>query len=69
MLIKRKFSGQVLAEYFLLYGTLRTVIEWLRSDSLMIGNFKVSMILSIILAVISIVFIIYNIFSQKQIEE
>ena len=68
MLIKRKFSGQLIAEYFLLYGILRTFIEWLRVDSLMIGNFKVSMILSIILVVISLIFIIYNLFNKKKCE-
>ena len=68
MLIKRKFSGQVIAEYFLLYGILRTGIEWLRADSLMVGNLKVSMILSILLVVISLVFILCNVFKKKECE-
>lgn len=61
MIIKRKFPGETTAIYFLLYGILRTYIEWLRADSLMIGNFKVSMILSIILAAGSLIFMICNI--------
>lgn len=68
MLIKRKFAGQVVAEYFLLYGLLRSWIEWLRADSLMIVNLKVSMLLSIILAVSSIGFIIYNILVERKLK-
>jgi len=69
MLIRRKFSGQVIAEYFFLYGILRTAIEWLRVDSLMIGNIKISMILSIVLLVAASIFIIYNIFRKKDVEK
>lgn len=68
MLAKRKFSGQNIATYFLLYGALRTGIEWLRTDSLMIGNFKISMLLSILLAIGAILFIIYNLFRKKESE-
>lgn len=58
MLIKRKFSGQIIASYFLLYGALRTFIEYLRTDSLMIGTVKVSLVLSLVLMVSSIIFMI-----------
>jgi len=68
MALKRKFKGQILSMYFLLYGILRTCIEWLRADSLMIGNFKVSMILSIILSFASLIFIIYSILKKKKCE-
>lgn len=66
MLLKRKFSGEITAVYFLFYGILRAFIENLRVDSLMIGNVKVSMILSIVLAVLSSIFIIYNIIKEKK---
>jgi len=69
MLIKRKFSGQVISVYFLLYGILRTFIEWIRADSLMIGNFKISMVVSILLVCISLIFILYNVLKKKEIEE
>ena len=36
----------------LLYGIARSIIEELRTDSLMLGNFRISQILSIILSVI-----------------
>lgn len=60
MKLKRKFSGEVVAAYFGLYGILRSLVEWLRADSLMLGNIKVSLLLSIILVICSIVFIVRN---------
>ena len=60
MKLNRKFPGEVVAVYFGLYGLLRTGIEWLRADSLMLGNIKFSMLLSIILAISSVIFIIKN---------
>jgi phosphatidylglycerol:prolipoprotein diacylglycerol transferase len=60
MKLKRKFSGEVVAVYFGLYGILRSLVEWLRADSLMLGNIKVSLLLSIILVICSIVFIVRN---------
>ena len=60
MKLKRKFSGEVVAVYFGLYGILRSLVEWLRADSLMLGNIKVSLLLSIILVICSIAFIVRN---------
>ncbi len=48
---KRKFSGQVVLMYCVWYGFGRTFIELLRTDSLMIGNIKVSALLSFLLCV------------------
>lgn len=48
---KRKFSGQIALAYCVWYGFGRAIIESLRTDSLMIGPFKVSMLLSIALCV------------------
>ena len=44
---KRKYEGQKLAWYFILYGVLRFGIEYLRADSLYLGSIKISMIVSI----------------------
>lgn len=44
---KRKFSGQVALIYCVWYGFGRAIIECLRTDSLMIGPFKVSFLVSI----------------------
>ena len=41
---KRKYSGELTLLYFLMYGIIRTVIEGLRADSLMIGNLRVSQV-------------------------
>ena len=45
---KRKFEGQIFYLYFILYGFSRMLLEGLRQDSLWIGNFRVSQILSLI---------------------
>lgn len=43
---KRKYEGQKLSWYFILYGILRFGIEYLRADSLYLGNVKISMLVS-----------------------
>lgn len=50
---RRKFSGQVFFTYLMVYGFIRFFIEGLRADSLMLGNFRVSQLLSFILFVIA----------------
>ncbi len=52
---KKKFDGQMFVTYLIGYGIGRTLIEGLRTDSLMIGSFRVSQLLSLILVVIGIV--------------
>ena len=49
---KRKYNGEVLIWYFSWYGLGRTFIELLRTDSLMIGNVRVSAMLSFLLFLI-----------------
>ena len=55
---KRKFSGEVFLMYLGWYGFGRAIIETLRTDSLMIGPFKVSLLLGILLCVASITAIV-----------
>lgn len=56
---KRKFKGQIVFTYLILYSIERFFVEGLRVDSLMIGNLKVSQMLSVIIfAVASIFYII-----------
>jgi len=43
---KRKYEGQKLSWYFILYGALRFGIEYLRTDSLYLGSIKISMLVS-----------------------
>ena len=49
---KRKFKGQVLYLYAILYGLARAVIEGLRTDSLMLANFRISQVLSVFFVII-----------------
>ena len=51
---KRKFSGQIFLMYGAWYGFGRAFIELLRTDSLMIGNIKVSSLLSFALCITAI---------------
>ena len=54
----RKFEGQILLSYCLLYSFVRAIIEGLRTDSLMWYNFRISQILSILIFVVSLVILI-----------
>lgn len=51
----RKFDGQVFLSYLIWYGSERFVVEGLRTDSLMIGNIRVSQALSAVLVVTAVI--------------
>lgn len=57
---KRRYDGQLIIIYFFLYGIGRAWIEGLRTDSLYIGGtgIRVSQVLSLALAVISLIVLI-----------
>lgn len=55
---KRKFSGETFLMYCAWYGFGRGFIEILRTDSLMIGNIKVSCLLAFVLCIASVTTII-----------
>ncbi len=62
----RKYDGQILLMYLAWYGAERFIVEGLRTDSLMIGNFRVSQLLSLIIFVTSIILqIIFFILRKK----
>lgn len=46
---KRKYKGQITLIYLILYSFARTIIESLRTDSLMLGDLRISQILSLII--------------------
>jgi len=46
---KRKFPGQLTYVYFMGYGLARAIIEGLRTDSLMLGNIRISQLVSMFL--------------------
>ena len=52
---KRKFSGQIACLYFIGYAFIRFWVEGLRTDSLMLGNIRISQLISIIIFIIGIV--------------
>lgn len=54
----RKYSGQITVWYFTLYSFIRFFIEGLRSDSLVIGNIRISQIVSGVIFIFAIVFMI-----------
>ena len=55
---KRRFSGEPALMYCVWYGFGRGIIELLRTDSLMLGNIKVSSLLSFILCVAGLTLLI-----------
>lgn len=63
----RKYDGQVFLMYLVWYGAERTVVEGLRTDSLMtpILNLRVSQVLSAVLVLIGLVFLIINFIRKK----
>jgi len=63
---KRKFRGQITYIYIILYSFARIFIEGLRIDSLMLYNFKISQILSIILFVTFCAILIYKVINYRK---
>ncbi|RKX52703.1 MAG: prolipoprotein diacylglyceryl transferase [Thermotoga sp.] len=55
----RKGFGEVTALYLILYSIGRFFIEGLRVDSLMLGNYRVAKIISLVFIVIGIILLIY----------
>ena len=64
-LIKRR-KGILTYSYFIWYGIGRLFIEGLRTDSLYLGSFRISQIVSLLLIVIGIILIIVNIIKGKK---
>ncbi len=56
---KRKFYGEHLVKYMMLYSVGRFFIEGMRTDSLMFGSFRVAQLLSLLLIVAGAIFIYY----------
>lgn len=56
----RHFSGEIALMYCAWYGFGRAFIELLRTDSLMIGNMKVSFLLSLLICVAAIIILVVS---------
>lgn len=54
----QKYNGQVFFLYLIWYGVERFVVEGMRTDSLMIGSFRVSQIVAIVSALAGVVLLI-----------
>ncbi len=66
---KKKVEGEVLFLYLMLYGIGRAFIEGLRTDSLYLGSFRVSQLLSVVLLLIGLLLFIYRRVKSKAAED
>lgn len=57
---KKKFDGEVGLIYMMGYGICRFIVEALRTDSLMMGPFKVSQVVALLCVILAVVLIIVN---------
>lgn len=57
---KKKYNGQCILMYMVWYGIGRFFIEGIRTDSLMIGNIRVSQMLSLFIAAVGLAILIYK---------
>lgn len=62
----RKFSGQIACAYFIGYAFIRFWVEGLRTDSLMLGNIRISQMLSLVLFIGGLLVYIYNIRNKSR---
>lgn len=69
LLIIRRYpylkTGQLSGFYLIWYSVARFIIEGMRTDSLMLGNFKIAQIVSIVLLIIGIILFIYYKYIKK----
>ena len=69
LLVRRVFEylrvGQLTGIYLIWYGITRFIIESFRTDSLMLNNFKVAQIVSIIMILVGILLLVRNIGKSK----
>ena len=57
---KRKFKGQITYLYLIGYGFARMLIEGIRTDSLMLGQIRISQLLSAIIIVTASILYLKN---------
>lgn len=67
LLIRNKlYQSEVFAVYLLLYGIERFIVEGMRTDSLYLGHFRVSQLLSLIFVIGSVIYLaVFNIKFKK----
>ena len=62
----RKYDGQLLLMYLAWYGMERFIVEGLRTDSLMLGNIRISQALSALLVITSVILQIIMFFRVRR---
>lgn len=56
---RKKFDGQMFCTYLIWYGFGRMLIEGLRTDSLMLGSFRISQLVGLLSVILGIVLIVF----------
>ena len=65
-LYRKKPSGLVFCGYIMLYGIERFFVEGLRSDSLYVGNIRVSQALSLVLVIVGISLVLLQMYLNRK---
>ncbi|MEI6101231.1 MAG: prolipoprotein diacylglyceryl transferase [Eubacteriales bacterium] len=63
---RAKYDGNVIAMYFITYGIGRFFIEGMRTDSLYVGPFRISQLLSVVFVVGGIIYILVRRKKKKE---
>lgn len=63
---RRKYDGQIFLMYLTWYGLERFLVEGLRTDSLMIGNIRISQALSLVILAVSVIIQIVMFFRVRR---
>ena len=63
---RRKYDGQIALMYMAWYGAERFLVEGLRTDSLMVGNIRISQALSAVIFITSVIIQIITFFRLKR---
>ena len=61
----KKYDGQLTLIYLLGYSSVRFIIEGLRTDSLMLGNIRISQLISVIIFIVSLIILLYKKYRDK----
>ena len=61
----KKYDGQLTLIYLLEYSSVRFIIEGLRTDSLMLGNIRISQLISAIIFIVSLLILLYKKYRDK----
>lgn len=63
---KKKYHGEIFFMYITTYGIGRFFIEGLRTDSLYVGNFRISQVIGIVSFVVGLTFLLLNYFKKAR---